>query len=305
MANHITKRQHYVWREFLGNWTDEESIPTLIKSKSKIITTNLMNVAQQRHFYKFNVYNKLEIAFLKHMCSTTNGPIKKLQEDMLEAVLMFNELKSIHKDAKIEDSHHLNILEKNGFEEFHTAIESQGRRLINCRSLKDLKLFSTHENKFEALMFLCFQYFRTKKQREQINKEFIGNRTDFDADNVFSFVVLILATKIAQNISFDKNISYTLLEINSDLEFITTDQPVINLLGDLKDENGNTLDMNFYYPIAPKFAIKIEFIEGRGLYNLINPTEEDVKTLNRKMYSESNDFVFAREESQLEQFINK
>jgi len=303
MANHITKRQHYVWREFLGNWTQEQSLPTLIISKNKIINTNLMNVAQQRHFYKFNVYNKLEVAFLKHMCSTTNGPVKKLQEDMLEAVLMFNELKSIHKEAKIKDSHHLKILEYNGFEDFHTAIEREGRKLINCRSLDDLKLFNTPENKYQALMFLCFQYFRTKKQREQINNEFVDNKTIFDADNVFSFVVLILATKVAQNISFDKKISYTLLEINNNLEFITTDQPVINLLGNVKDEKGNTSDMNFFYPISPKFAIKIEFIEGKKLYNLVNPTDDEVKELNRKMYNESNDFIFAREENQLNKFI--
>lgn len=303
MANHITKRQHYVWREFLGNWTQEQSLPTLIISKNKIINTNLMNVAQQRHFYKFNVYNKLEVAFLKHMCSTTNGPVKKLQEDMHEAVLMFNELKSIHKEAKIKDSHHLKILEYNGFEDFHTAIEREGRKLINCRSLDDLKLFNTPENKYQALMFLCFQYFRTKKQREQINNEFVDNKTIFDADNVFSFVVLILATKVAQNISFDKKISYTLLEINNNLEFITTDQPVINLLGNVKDEKGNTSDMNFFYPISPKFAIKIEFIEGKKLYNLVNPTDDEVKELNRKMYNESNDFIFAREENQLNKFI--
>lgn len=303
MANHITKRQHYVWREFLGNWTQEQSLPTLIISKNKIINTNLMNVAQQRHFYKFNVYNKLEVAFLKHMCSTTNGPVKKLQEDMLEAVLMFNELKSIHKEAKIKDSHHLKILEYNGFEDFHTAIEREGRKLINCRSLDDLKLFNTPENKYQALMFLCFQYFKTKKQREQINNEFVDNKTIFDADNVFSFVVLILATKVAQNISFDKKISYTLLEINNNLEFITTDQPVINLLGNVKDEKGNTSDMNFFYPISPKFAIKIEFIEGKKLYNLVNPTDDEVKELNRKMYNESNDFIFAREENQLNKFI--
>ncbi len=303
MANHITKRQHYVWREFLGNWTQEQSLPTLIISKNKIISTNLMNVAQQRHFYKFNVYNKLEVAFLKHMCSTTNGPVKKLQEDMLEAVLMFNELKSIHKEAKIKDSHHLKILEYNGFEDFHTAIEREGRKLINCRSLDDLKLFNTPENKYQALMFLCFQYFRTKKQREQINNEFADNKTIFDADNVFSFVVLILATKVTQNISFDKKISYTLLEINNNLEFITTDQPVINLLGNVKDEKGNTSDMNFFYPISPKFAIKVEFIEGKKLYNLVNPTDDEVKELNRKMYNESNDFIFAREENQLNKFI--
>ena len=303
MANHITKRQHYVWREFLGNWTQEQSLPTLIISKNKIINTNLMNVAQQRHFYKFNVYNKLEVAFLKHMCSTTNGPVKKLQEDMLEAVLMFNELKSIHKEAKIKDSKHLKILEYNGFEDFHTAIEREGRKLINCRSLDDLKLFNTPENKYQALMFLCFQYFRTKKQREQINNEFADNKTIFDADNVFSFVVLILATKVTQNISFDKKISYTLLEINNNLEFITTDQPVINLLGNVKDEKGNTSDMNFFYPISPKFAIKVEFIEGKKLYNLVNPTDDEVKELNRKMYNESNDFIFAREENQLNKFI--
>ena len=48
------KRQHYVWRNYLRSWSNSKDIiPTLIKNEKKIVTLNLMGVAQQKFYYSF------------------------------------------------------------------------------------------------------------------------------------------------------------------------------------------------------------------------------------------------------------
>lgn len=299
MKENIVKRQHYVWRKYLREWSVKEVINSLIINTNKIVATSLMNVAQKRYFYKFSSLSKNDFIFLEHMCNSSSEPIKGLQNDLLEALKIYTALKEIQTDAKLQTSDVLDSLEKNGFEQLHSYIESEGTKLLGCRTLSDVEsLFEDFESKYQALMFISFQYFRTKKMKDEILSQFKDEKTDLNFEDMFSFISIIMATKIAQNISFDKKLKISLLEINKDYSFITSDQPIINLSANGQD----TTELDFYYPIAPKYAIKIQFNGNQDKYFKYEPDISEVNYLNSKMKDEANEFIFAKTENELKNY---
>ncbi|MBQ0769844.1 MAG: DUF4238 domain-containing protein, partial [Bizionia sp.] len=208
MSGNIVKRQHYVWRKYLREWSVKEIINSLIISTDKLVVTNLMNVAQKRYFYKFNSLSDGDFKFLESMCDSSAEPVKSLQNDLLVALKMFSALKELQSEAKLDTPITLDDLEKNGFEILHTHIENEGTKLLNCRTLNDIELlFEDLESKYQALMFISFQYFRTKNMRDEILSQFKDEETELNFEDMFSFISIIMATKIAQNISFDKKIN--------------------------------------------------------------------------------------------------
>ncbi len=302
----ITRRQHYVWRNYLRPWSlGNDKIVCYLKDKDKIIESNLMNLAQERYFYKFTYINEKEKLFLDYSLEKTKGPIKEIIKDLLQGLYLFNELKDINTEVnKFTKSTAKNkafeSLEKNGFEGLHTYFEKEGFELIACRTLDDLKKFETYEFKYKALFYLCIQYFRTKKRKDSVSESF--KNEDIDAENIYNIMAIILALQVTQNISFDSKINYSLLEIKSKKSFIVGDQPVINLHSEKLDKDGNVSDLAFYYPLSPKHSIKIEFDDKEEKYNLINPSDEEIDFYNKKMLNESHLFLFADNESTIKNY---
>lgn len=301
MSEDLVKRQHYVWREYLRAWSEKDMIYTFNKHKGKIQRSNLMNVAQKRFFNKFHKVTGIEKQFLEYSCKDIKGPIKDILEDILLMTEIFSSTKEISE--KIEsDNKDFDTFEKNGYEVLHTKFENYGKNFIKCRNFNDIKFFDDDLSKFEALGFLCFQYFRTKKQRDSQIKTFANEKLDID--KIFSPLAIITALKVTQTISFDSKIRYIFLEVekNSNDSLITTDQPVINLAADSRNKDGEVQDLIFYYPISPKHAIKITFdnLGDKYQHKILSSTE--IIELNQKMKSEFNEFVFSDSEISLKSY---
>ena len=60
--NQVTKKQHYIWRNYLRPWTDNNSTTGRITClrKNKIFPTSLMNIAHENYFYNIHALSDLE-----------------------------------------------------------------------------------------------------------------------------------------------------------------------------------------------------------------------------------------------------
>lgn len=301
MSGNITKRQHYVWRNYLRAWSENDKIFAFLKKANDIKRTDLMNVAQQRYFNRFYSFSELEKKFLVHMCDV-KGPIKPMLDDLVHDINLFNDIKDLQKKITQTTPKPLDELEKDGFEKFHGIIEGHGHKIIACRTIEDLQFLNDSMSKFETLMYICFQYFRTKKQRDSQIENFKDE--PLDIEKIYNVLVIISSARLAQNISFDPKIRYSLLEISNkdEIRFITGDQPVLNLLADELDDEGGAKDLIFYYLISPKHAIKIDFTNTGELYQHHYLTNEEVDELNRKIISEYHEFLFSDSHEQLKSY---
>ncbi len=301
----ITKRQHYVWRAYLRAWCpkEDDKIFSLIIGSKKIIKTDLMNVAQERYFYEFNNITEEEKIFLESFVKDKKNTTQSIISDLIQILSLTQELKEIKKEVAtcLGENKVLDSIDKNGFEQFHSHFEKEGKEFIKIRDLTDLKKMETDEFKFKSLLFLCIQYFRTKKRKNAAIEAFKDSKINME--NIYNIVAIILALKLNESISLDDKIRYTLLSIDNDMSFISGDQPVINLDANKTDEEGNVIGLRFYYPLSPKIAIIIEFDASKEVYNFEKPKKDKIIELNNLILKNANEFIFSTSKEILENYI--
>lgn len=296
----LKKRQHYVWRNYLRPWADNETIWTYFKELDKIIQPGLMAVAQEKYFYELVDFTDEELIFLKNFVIATSPEVlKPLNLDFLTLFTSTSTLKrnlAATTNPKVDKEFveaQIKKLEVNSMEDAHCIMENLGSKLIQCRSFDKLKEVCEGDNVFDAIMFLCVQYFRTKNMRNLAIKSFNGDRLEGLADKSWNIISFVMATKLAHSISLDKKLKFIFIENNTAIPFVTGDQPVFNILNDIVNEKGEVTELELYYPLTPKFALTIHFRPDQIelCYNKI-ADETEVNYLNKKVFENSDFFVF-------------
>ena len=288
----LKKNQHYVWREYLKAWSEDDKIWTFFKKSGKIDNPNLKKVTVERYFYRLNKLTSDEIIFLKKFIdATSHNSVKKLNHDFLEMFTITSVLNMQNgKETEI-----------NLMEDAYCKIENLGNSLLACRNITDIEKLFNKDGLYDAIIFICFQYFRTKNMKNSLLKEFNNDKYEALVKKSWNIISYIMATNKTSDIIFDKNLKFLFIENNSEINFITGDQPVLNLLSDIKDKNGEVIGLELFYPITPKHALIIHFRTDQ-----INQFEnqiaehEQICYFNNKILENSDFFVFADNNEQLE-----
>jgi Protein of unknown function (DUF4238) len=302
------KQQHYVWRHYLRSWANDEIIWAYFKRIGKIEKSNLMGVAQERYFYKLIDLTESEELFLKNYIDK-NSPhaVKDLNFDFLRLFTypyrskkQFEKNPFLFVDKELFDKE-IEEIEINLMEWAHGEMESFGHKILKYRTLDDLKTIENDNNLFEAILFLCFQFVRTKNMKNSALSYFKGKSSKELAQKTWSILSYVTATSLAYKIVSHPNLKFVFLENKSTNFFITGDQPVFNLLVDKVNENCDVLDLEFYYPITPSHALLVHFRNDQG-DKFLNQSADEILIgyLNKKVFENSDFFVFANNKEQLE-----
>lgn len=293
----------------MSAWANDNCIWTYFKEQNTIHQPGLMGVAQEKNFYKLIDLNEAEEKFLEKFIDYTSKPVVKgLNQDFLKMFTLHTKLKKVIDDIndtvvdkdKVNES--LKELEQNLMEEAHSKIEKFGFELLKIRSLPDLIAIDQDDGLFEAILYICIQYFRTKNTRKSVLKNFEGDRFEEMATKTYNILCFTLATNLTREISLNKNLRFLLLHNDSDIKFITGDQPVVNLC-ETVDELGEVIDLDWFYPLNPTLALRLHFStlqKEKFDSSVIDSIEVD--KLNLKIFENSNFFVFANCKEQLEKF---
>jgi Protein of unknown function (DUF4238) len=302
----LKKRQHYVWRKYLRAWADKEKIWSFLKDQNKVIKPDLMGVAQEKYFYELIEFTDDEEKLLKeYIEKTSHKSVRELNLDFFRAFTAHYKLRRnfniiderLNPEQRKEIEEKIREFEVNMMEDSHGIFENLGTKLTNCRSLEDLNLLNDPDEYYNALMFLTFQYLRTKKRKIAIIRSFKGEK--FPAEKFWNIISHVMATNIARNLSFDPNLRIRLFENFTNENFITNDQPIFNIC-DEEDENGNVINLELYYPLSPNHAILIHFdTQQKTKLEEIKITESVVKYFNELMIQNAEQFIFANNENQL------
>lgn len=306
------KKHHYVWREYLRSWSNKELIFAYSKSQNKIFKPNLMGIAVERHFYSLHEFTLEEEAILKELVKLYSSQTAlKINLKLVDLFLAYSRIKRLENedefnfdtDAKREKfSKIIKLIKTNSFEEYHSIIENYGSKIIKFKKIEDLKILEDGDELFKTMIYLCSQFLRTNKMKNML--DLVIKKNEFIIPKFTNLISLVFANSLGISLAQNENIKYVFYDNKTNIDFLTSDQPLMNLAFDYKDENGKVQNFEFYYPISSKVAILIHFKEQKEKYKNILISKQRVEEINKILFEYADEYVFAQKENHLEYYQN-
>jgi len=264
-----------------------------------------MGVAQEKYFYELPDLTEDEENKLKTFIDQLSHPDNQdLSNDFFDLFTAHNsivrsfDLSKATAEAKKTFEEEVRKIKVNSMEKLHGYIELMGDKLLKISSLQDLDNLSEDEI-YNSIIFLCFQFIRTKPRQKAIEEKINGHRIADFSKKVWNILTFILGFNMARAISLDKDRKIVLLKNSTELKFITGDQPSFNISSALNEE-GLPKDLELYYPISPTLALLVNFNSHLDQFSEKEISIDEVNTYNMKLLENSDFFVFGTDKEQLE-----
>ena len=304
------RQQHYVFQGYLQAWADNKNQIICLRERQTTFKTHIKNVAQERDFYKIERWNADEVQFYKIWISKYPPRIQAL---LLEHLALYQipyeneswldrfskiigsstDLNGEILDALKEMECLIDEQKINTVEDFHNDIETQAMSWLNALRNKE-KSFYMQEDKADFINYLCIQYFRTRKIKdvlintiEEAKKHPKWSTLNICMENIHAEHLIHMFTWEFQYgcayhlLAHDTHM--TLLINSSRQNFLTSDQPVINLEANYSVAE-DTKELVFYYPISPRVAITVN---DRNIEDEMLVEEARVHDYNNKLITAS------------------
>lgn len=310
MSQDITKKQHYVWRRYLGAWKNNPSDKDLwtgfINTKG-VKKVALMGVAQSSFFYKLEELNDFELRFLKLFNEHLSPCVRQISDVLYTGYVAFTQLKRniatglVKMDSDYE--HQVKKIETTSIEAVQSHFELMGDDLLKCTSIDDIEKLAP-EKEYEFLYYLMVQYLRTKARKDSFVSS-LTERSDLMGvgEKCWPYFNFVVAMQMVESFVVKKDYRFVFVKNTSTLPFITGDQPVINSLGHITDENGYAKELELYYPTSPSSALMVSFNPGEK-FSEVEVDESFVRAHNQLIANESQLHLFANGEQVLKETLS-
>lgn len=294
----IKKRHHYVWQHHLRAWSDGEQIAC--RRDGDPFYVNTRKVAVESYFYRTDPMSDAEIQLSNLLIKDMNPAAIAFHTARVEHRMMPIELeKWLRKRRVFSDKAKkmIRCMVLEGEEEFHSAIESLGSPWLDRLRKGDVNFIRNDKPYSEFMLFLMVQFFRTKRSLDRNSKVFEDAAKDFNCDVrpriLSSALSLTFAVNSCLNCLEGRN-EYTafLLEAEAGSEFITSDQPVMNLAALHLPAGVAPKRLDIYFPVSPSTALLMRPSPRRGTIKR-RVTFEEVERYNRAVLHFSHEQLFA------------
>jgi hypothetical protein len=302
------RKQHYVWKHYLRAWSSDEQIFCL--RNGKIFISNLIGVANERDFYNLRELNQADIDFVKTYAIEPSTPLLKnvhlrTLEWFTSVFLVKHRLEEMGNNSS-DINQKIDDLINNFEEDFHAQIEGDAVKYINSILNENLSFYKDKQERLKFLCFLCFQFFRTKKIKynmiSQVNSSGLPEEVCISFEKTFNIFSHIFAYNVAYSLAINSNFKILLILNNSNVPFITGDQPVTNTFASGKslEDMLKELNLEFYYPVSPNIAILItERKKYKDIDNLYITEFDMIQKYNSIIIEASHEQIYSNSEELL------
>lgn len=294
----IKKKHHYVWSFYLKQWEKKGKV-WYRSQKNNISQDSVKGLSQLPNFYKINPLTSEDVKYINTWPVSGSDSLKEFQASQLNFFTNISEIISTsqqHKKlAKIQEIQHLcKVLTSNSLEDTHAIMEKLALPIVKELVRGNSECLSSTANMVNFCNFIGHQLLRTRKLKEQMF-EAIQNIGDNDSErksisDLFIKNWWFLSYRLGINVGFNLFAhvgieKHTFVRNNTNIDFITTDQPVINIHDSVRHSIiGSPLptEMDIYYPLSPRYAYIISKSDKFDhLQNCIDPAT--VQDLNTRM----------------------
>ncbi|MCG3709110.1 DUF4238 domain-containing protein [Aliarcobacter butzleri] len=301
----ITKKQHYVSKFYLRAWIIDEKENLFCLMNKKIFLSNILNLVQERYFYEIKEISLEEIDFLKKIIFQNKNT--ELIESLLSVINTSNSSFKLIRNTyllekdfgeKVENMFKKDLKEHH--ENYFAELEDKAAPLFKKLQEEDNSFLNNFEDKKDFLLHISAQYFRTKNMKENLVKVIENTKyKNINIENIFTIISIYFSINLASNIN-EKNYNIVFIKNLTNRDFITSDQPIINVWKMNNPEKHEIEAVELYMPIAPKLAILI----SESIYDDLEISDiEELKKYNDFIVKSSLTQIFSSNKEQLEHYV--
>lgn len=291
------KKQHYVWQYYLRAWTTNERL--WCQREGKRFQTGTGNVAHRHDFYRLKEMSEDDIKLVEHVISQIENPA--LQQAARNWLPLFRTLHDVRREIKARGIRHpemerqldeaMNNLEEN----LHAHIENDSVALLQLLRQADGRVLNDYEPFGKLALFIATQYFRTPRRARRVMDSTAGLGTAINVEAAWGLLRTIYSTTFGFGIFARREMArMSFLEAPDEEQFVTGDQPVINVRAFGLDDGTLAKELELYYPLDPRRAVLINFDRSAPTVEHRRLTVEEVRQYNRMIMAESEEQVYAR-----------
>lgn len=277
------RRHHYVWRKYLEPWAvatkKSRQIWCLRRDKAFPIPVDTTKVAAERDFYRLDHLDRTDAQFIRAVAfrDDTTPKLRELNENWIG---MFEAFFALHRLTQERVGHdpaaHLEL--KKSLIEFqenaYQRMENDCLPMLTALQAGDTSFFKDDTHATPFCWFLVHQYFRTKAMRDRMREQFKDPEQLARFDRTWPILRHVFATNVAFSIFIERHSTpLQVLRAAPDMEFITSDQPVVNTYGAFTDRESLVDELELFYPVSPTRAA---ILSGHSVYrgadgNVLDP----------------------------------
>lgn len=259
-----------------------------------------MNVGQEVDFYEIPVLNSAEYRLLNALTHLESR--KGIQDIVDEYMAVFKAPTEIMRRPDLSESEKSRLCKEAslmGHEKLNTQIEERSADVLSHILDFDAGFLKNDINRFNAMLFLNYQSFRTKKSRVQLrtaplppmHEHFKGA----DMKKLIGAMSVFIALQASVGLHgwsdrYDIKILKNITEVN----FITGDQPVVNMEPIVE---GNP-KVCLYCPVGPRVSILLTMGLTEPIVEIISDSAV-IKTWNKVVFEHAHEQRYAISEGDL------
>ena len=289
-----TRMQHYVWRKYLEAWQQRSGQVCCLRD-GKEFQSNPANIMKKRDYYSLSRITRADIQFLSAMFMETNPELRKLHGDlikMLGNIAIISHAIQVSENATEEEKKYANELMIEVEEKLQTGIEQRALPILEQLRHEKLDFLANYDLTMSFFQYMSHQYMRTRTVRDAIGEELRNNLLGRDFGHLKNLLCHCAAENIGASLFVDRRqFNIVFLRCSSSSEFITGDQPVVNIFRSRGQDIPPT-ELALYYPLGPHLSMMLlPRIFGLASMNI---TSDIVDKLNNFIAHRAREFLVAR-----------
>jgi len=254
------RKHHYVWGHYLNAWTINDQI--CCKRPDKVFWTNLVNIANERDFYRIKELTIDDINLLKQLFVNVSNPVLNTLNsrwlEIFDLVIKFRNIMEFGIIDKTKQDDFDRII-FNFEEDLQTNVENYSIPYLQMIKEGNIEFYKNADDNAKFNYFLALQLLRTNKLKKNILKAF-NKYPKYDFNSIWNVMIHIMATNFGFGLSSMSDRLHCVLLINkTSIPFLTSDQPIINTFADYtrKDIRLTVEQLELYYPQSPGSGLLI------------------------------------------------
>lgn len=304
----LKRENHYVWANYLKNWSSDNSNVWYTTKKHKIANDSVKAIAKEKDLYRYQYIARQHLDLILFLSKKSPKELQECHKSYLDFFLQLQTAESLYRKSDKRDEQvlaHIEALKSNTIENLHTAHENDVGIILKCLQSYDLTVLDNIQNMVKFISYWGHQIARTKPFRDKI----LAAQTNQELQKTYKeswwFISYILGMNLGKSFFETRKIDKHCLLINeTDEDFITSDHPIINI-HEAINENDLAIpsddQADFFYAISPKLGYMIN--KSDRFRNGINHVSIDfVKEINRKLAFYSDLYIIGTTETQLKNY---